>query len=316
MTQFGQQPYQQPPQQGYPPQGPPQQPQAPQQPWQQFHPQTPAGPQYQPPFAPGGYGKPMPQVAMFGGVEAAKPMTQANYQRPGRYWQRINKCKTDRSRKNEDFAAIEMTIIKIINTDGVQNPHRVGEDTTRMIMKKQDQFLPEVKAFVCGCTGLPQEQVTEANCNMVFGPDQPLAGMIVEVNGYLITTRAGRPFTKVQFEREVKAAEALSVLDPQLVAHFFPGGALQRVAEHEARNPQPQYPQQPPAPAPAPLNQGYGQQPPQGYQQPPQQPYPQQAQAPPQQPYPPQPYTPPPGQYPAQQPAPQQYPPQGWQQPR
>jgi hypothetical protein len=278
-----------PPQQPYP------QPQAPQQ-WgpQPGYQQPPQGfggqpyqpapqPQFQPPPPQGGG-----PVGMFRGVEGARQLVRANYVRAGLYWCRIDKCKTDISRKRETFAAIEMTVVKVIDGDNGKG-HRVGESVSRLIMMTSDYFLPEVKAFVAGSVGMQPEQITEHNCNEVFGPTQPLTGTVVEVQASLITTKKNTPFTTVTFKREVPAAELLAPpphgLDPHVIATFFPGNVLNRMAEAQQANPA-LHPS--PAPAAAPVPHGY-QQPPAGY--------PQQApQAAPQQ-YP--------QQYPQQQPQPQ-----------
>lgn len=173
--------------------------------------------------------------SIFQGIGAAKPRIDANYMRQGHYLVRINNCKLDRNRKQILFSAIEMSVVKVFD-DCAGQGHRVGEDITWYIdQTKADYFLPEVRTFIANVSGAPFEQIGEAEAMDVYGQNQPFAGLVVEVKGRLTVTNNNRNFTRISFVREVPAAEALQQIDPQVVAHYWPNGALERVAQMQGQ---------------------------------------------------------------------------------
>lgn len=182
--------------------------------------------------------QPSPQAAavlgtMFSGIQQAKAKMDANYERQGRYLERIDKVRVDISRKQETFMAIEKTVIYIIDGDD-EKGHKKGESITHMLMQKHDMFLPNVKAFIAAAVSMEAELITEAEAMQVCGVEQPLTGTVVECHNRMVQTRSNQPFTAINYMREVPAAELLQMLPPQDQEQFFPGGALQLIAQHQA----------------------------------------------------------------------------------
>lgn len=170
---------------------------------------------------------------MFTGIQQAKAKMDANYERAGRYLERIDRVRVDISRKQETYLAIEKTVICIIDGDDAKG-HKKGEQITHMLMQKHDMFLPNMKAFIAAACSMNSEEITEENAKEVCGPIQPLTGTVVECHNRMVQTRANQPFTAINYMREVPAAELLQMLPPQDQETFFPGGALQRIAQHQA----------------------------------------------------------------------------------
>ena len=167
-------------------------------------------------------------------IVKAKPRIDANYERQGHYYELINRVKEDTSRKLEDFAAIEKTIILVID-DAAGQGHRVGEAITHMLMYKHDAAVADLQAFISVVAGLSPESLTKEMVDMVFSDQQPFAGMVVEVLSRMITLKTGAPFTKITYKRTVPASELLATLPVETINAFFPNGALNEQAKAEAK---------------------------------------------------------------------------------
>lgn len=184
--------------------------------------------------APSSNTRPSPTVAdIFGGIEGAKASFAANYVRPGHYFNRIDRLKVDKTRKGVSFLAIEMTVIAVLDNPEAK-AQRVGENVTHMLTADKDSFLGNVKAFVANVLSCSADEVTPEHCKALTDETtQPLKGMVVEVVANTITTRAGKPFTRVAYRREVPATELLQVLDEVTKRKHWAAGALEALAEAE-----------------------------------------------------------------------------------
>lgn len=171
---------------------------------------------------------------MFSGIQQARAKMDANYERTGHYLERIDRVRVDISRKQETFIAIEKTIVFVMDDDDGKG-HKKGEQITHMLMQKHDMFLPNVKAFIAASLSMEANQITEAEGMAVCGVDQPLTGTVLECQNKMIQTKAGHPFTAITYRRDVPASELLQSLPPNDQETFFPGGALQRLAQHQAQ---------------------------------------------------------------------------------
>jgi len=160
--------------------------------------------------------------AVFTGLGAAKTRTASNYVRAGIYWAVIKRCKVDQSRKGDSFFAIEMQIVRVLDNDDGRG-HSPREEVTHMLMTKHDSFLGNVKAFVANVLGLPDSQVGADEAVAVAGPDQPLTNTICEFHARDIMTRSNKPFTQIDYKREVPFAEAMEHMDPDTIGFCFPG---------------------------------------------------------------------------------------------
>ncbi len=164
---------------------------------------------------------------LFAGISEAKARLDANYERPGHYYLRIDALKIGRSRRGDDFMAVEKTVIHVLDDDEGK-AHKPGESVTHMMMAKHDSFLGNVKAMVAKLLDCSVDSVTPDACVMICGDDQPLSGMVIECKNRNIMTRADKPFTVINYIREVPALELVEkqVLTQRILDLFFDGGAL------------------------------------------------------------------------------------------
>lgn len=173
-------------------------------------------------------------MGMFDGVEKAKASFDSNYVRRGHYYALINRVKADQTRNGDKFVAIEMTILHTFGDgDGkeLQGPevdladkwHAPGEDTSQLLMAKQDTFLGNFKAFIANVMGVSDTEIDSKTCEEATDPNnQPMAGKVIELNNRVIKTRAGKDFTKVNYRREVPVAEFANVIDREVLNRYVP----------------------------------------------------------------------------------------------
>lgn len=170
--------------------------------------------------------------SIFAGISAAKARADANYELPGHYIELIRRVKADRSRKGEDFVAVEKTILAVLDDDEGRG-HRIGDEVTHMLMAKHDSFLGNIKAMIAATFGVPAEQVQEADAVEICGDSQPMAGAVVECVNRNQVTRRGTDFTIINYKRALTVADIRAKLDPQVLARFFPGDVLERMEAAE-----------------------------------------------------------------------------------
>jgi len=167
------------------------------------------------------------------GLKDAKASLDSNWEKAGHYLQRIDFVKMDDTRKSGVGLFVEKTIIHVFDDDDGDG-HKVGESPCHSMWTKHDSFLGNVKAFLSKILGLPENDVTEENFYAILDDDQPLCGTYIEVKNRIIETRASKPFTKINYQREVPAIELAEILSDDEKEAFFPGSALDELIEYEA----------------------------------------------------------------------------------
>lgn len=163
-------------------------------------------------------------MGLFAGVKNAPKRIDSNYEKPGTYWERIDACKTGTSRKGDEFAVLEKTVIRVID-DAEGEGHRVGENISHMMMKKHDSFLSNIKTLISDIYEISEEDVNEELCEQVFpekdDQESIFAGLIVECSNRNIVTKKNNDFTAVKYVREVSPQEILETLDDESIERFF-----------------------------------------------------------------------------------------------
>lgn len=172
--------------------------------------------------------------AIFGNLKTARLRVDGNYERAGRYIERIDKIKYDRSFKQDQFIAIEKTVIRVIDNDQGRG-HQVGESITHMLMVRHPNFAGNFKAFIMAALGLQESEVEVEAAVAVCLPAQPLTGLVLECHNHLINTRAGTPFTVVNYKQEIPPEVLLQILTPVETSNFFPNDYLQKVVAERAK---------------------------------------------------------------------------------
>ena len=173
---------------------------------------------------------------IFADIEKARASRGGVWVEAGHYIYKINRIKIGKSRKEEQYMCLEMTILHAY--DGMQ---KVGQDVSHMLWVKHESFKGNVKAMIAAITGYEEDQVTEEACEEVCLDDgseeaQPLAGVCVESKNVTIRTRADNPFTKVQYQRCVPFSELVSLMSEDNKNMIFPGGELDKLAAAEDKD--------------------------------------------------------------------------------
>jgi len=133
-------------------------------------------------------------MGLFTGVEDAQENKGFRYIEPGNYTLKVIKCTAGRSRKGEDFFAVDFEILESTNSDFLQ-----ASECSWMVMKRHDAFLGNIKGFIAEVMDVDGSEISERDCEAVVGDKQPLAGKEVFAIAYNKTTKAGKPFTVVHW---------------------------------------------------------------------------------------------------------------------
>lgn len=184
----------------------------------------------------------------FSGVGDAKGSFDAVYAGRGHYLLRIDKVKTDKTRKSKKFVAVEMTVLHTFpDGDGANDPtamgqwHQPGANVSDIMMADSDYFLGDLKTFIANVAGIPLAEVTPERCHQVTDPEgpQPFTGLVVEMKNRLKPTKPtaekpnGGTFTKRTYVREWKASEFINVLGEKVIETQFPGDSIEQLLAEE-----------------------------------------------------------------------------------
>lgn len=153
---------------------------------------------------------------MFNGLQQAQASRRASYEKEGHYIQMIDRVKADETRKNELFVAIEKRIVAV-----VEGAHKPGEQVTHMLMKKHDSFFPNIKQFLIAILGLSEERHDAADfesdmiaiCEEEGEHANPLGQTFIEVENKDVMTKNNKPFTTINYKREVPPSEIQELLE-------------------------------------------------------------------------------------------------------
>lgn len=172
-------------------------------------------------------------TVIFDGIEKARASRQSNWVKPGHYIFSINKIRLGKTRKEEVFMVVEMTVLHVYDGE-----HRVGQEVSHMLMKKHDSFLPNVKAMIASICEVGEEDVKQEDCSRVCKDDgsdeaQPLAGVVVECINQDIPTRTGGIFTQVKYKGVVPFGKLKKILPEDSQIMFYPEGELDELAAAE-----------------------------------------------------------------------------------
>ncbi len=106
--------------------------------------------------------------------------------------------------KNTGFFVVEL---KVLESSDLKE-HPIHSTMTWMSTADKDAFIGNVKHFVASAANIPIEQVDKPTLIDAVSEDNPLAGVILQVDAVPIKTRADKDFTKVKFTFIRAAGEA------------------------------------------------------------------------------------------------------------
>lgn len=146
--------------------------------------------------------------SIFDKIADAKTSFDSNWVRPGRYQAEIMGVKLTQKFTGEKFLAIELRVVNVLDDNGGQG-HRVGEDITHMLGVMKPGFLSNFKQFLASTLGVNPEDVTKEGADKAVSEEQPLAGIVVELEArtIMVGPNKDKPFTKVMYRGEVVATE-------------------------------------------------------------------------------------------------------------
>ncbi len=115
---------------------------------------------------------------------------------PGNYVVRVSQVITKMGRGNKPLFIVEAEILES------DVPERAaGSSASYIINLQNDMGLVNVKRFVAATQNIAlndkeaMDEIDEQACEFIVGPDQPCAGQVLEVNCYLVDTKAGGKYT-------------------------------------------------------------------------------------------------------------------------
>jgi hypothetical protein len=178
-------------------------------------------------------------------VSGADVFREGNYISPGRYIALIERVEEGSTHEGKDFIAINLLPL-LADGDGRGELDekggalkRVGESCTDMSMVANVAFAPNMLAFAMTASGMSQEEIQAAEehegqfVEEIVGEDQPLAGVVVEINAKCRPKKDFRNkpinelgdkefFTKVSYLRRVPFAELPDLIDANVLARHLP----------------------------------------------------------------------------------------------
>ena len=121
----------------------------------------------------------------------------------GVYRVEIIKCTTIQSRKKEDLFIVECKVLESNN-----DQRKPGVKASWIVNLKHDAALGNIKGFIAAANGISpsleeekvNEEVGEEEVEFAVSKDNPLAGIIVDLEAITIQTRAKTPFTLHKWE--------------------------------------------------------------------------------------------------------------------
>ena len=149
----------------------------------------------------------------FKGISDTTAARDSEYMRAGRYLCHLNCLKKGENRKSVPNIRFENTIVAVLDeSKALSDPkgaHQPGHKASWVMSFAKDNTIPNLKAAIMACTGVPEEAVTEEFCEQLVSSDQPLAGMFVEYDNDLIKLQDGGLFTAVKIRRRFTLAQVL-----------------------------------------------------------------------------------------------------------
>src|SRR5262245_59041137 len=121
-------------------------------------------------------------------VKEAQYFERGIYVKPGSYVVEVLKCKdgTTRPPKNIGFFVAEMKVLPSSDKAG----HPLGSTMTWMSKADKDAFLGNVKHYVGAAGQIPQEEVGVEDLKAAVSEQNPLAGVILQVDAQNVKTKA------------------------------------------------------------------------------------------------------------------------------
>ena len=184
-------------------------------------------------------------MAFFQGLKGAKASSRSGFLNPGHMILRVDRVRKSVSQQDgQDQIHAEQTVLAQLTTVAPKFPNGTSAELNQPGQKvahrfkggnkmKDEMAAADYKAFIMGCTGQPESAIDDSDGEAVIGPDNPLGGKFVEVNAVAGKTKAGMPFTYINYLRPVSAARVMELTTAELRAKLFAAGELEALIASE-----------------------------------------------------------------------------------
>lgn len=144
-------------------------------------------------------------------IAQADARRQSEYFQPGQYLVSITDFKQGKNRKGREFVVLETTVIDSDNL----NDHPAGAERSWLCMVDVDSTARNVRGMLCAVLGVADHALTVDMINAAMTPDDAtgkssLAGLRAIVHARNIITKAGSPYTLLNFAAASDDATSLS----------------------------------------------------------------------------------------------------------
>jgi hypothetical protein len=137
-------------------------------------------------------------MSIFDKIEDAKVGQEGNWIRPGRYTARVDGVKMVVKHTGEEFVAIEMTILSVIDDENGTG-HKAEEEITHLMKVQNPSFLGSFKQFASVALGCEPDDLGKAEADKITSDEQPLAGIEIAFRARQKPTKKGGQFTLVMY---------------------------------------------------------------------------------------------------------------------
>ena len=137
-------------------------------------------------------------MSIFDKIGSAKMGQAGNWVRPGRYTARVDAVKLVKKFNGEEFVAIEMTILTVLDDENGTG-HKAEEEITHLMKVQNPSFLGSFKQFASTALGCDPDDLDKPAADKITSDEQPLAGIPIAFLARQKPTKAGGQFTLVMY---------------------------------------------------------------------------------------------------------------------
>lgn len=143
-------------------------------------------------------------------IANADARRQSEYFVPGQYLVVINDFKEGKNRKGRDFVVLETTVLDSDNPA----EHPAGSSRSWLCMQDVDSTAGNIRGMLCAVLGVADSALSVDMITAALTPDEEtgkssIAGLRAIIHARNIMTKAGRPFTLLNFAAAADDAETL-----------------------------------------------------------------------------------------------------------
>ena len=137
-------------------------------------------------------------MSIFDKIGSAKMGQAGNWVRPGRYTASVDAVKLVKKFNGDEFVAIELTILTVIDDENGTG-HKVEEEVTHLMKVRNPSFLGSFKQFASVALGCEADDLDQAAADKITSDEQPLAGIEIAFLARQKPTKKGGQFTLVMY---------------------------------------------------------------------------------------------------------------------